>query len=555
VGACIGSGAAQLTAIGIMWAVGIRLYKVKLPWALVAKIVFISVLAALTAHFIAMRLAPIWGVLIGGSAALLVLFVLIYLMRVLEPEDHKRLIILSEMLPRHIVRYTDRLRALLTRPQPAGWGAPNKYPLPPQKTGIVPSIQATYTKRLPILARQNIANFRRSYRVFKLKMRLAPIPVDACLRGGDNGVPVATFARMIGDLRHASSPISEWPHVKLLREYDSIGERLWEPEIFKQTDYYKNACLNIELFGKYFDAVIPAQIQWGAKRFTYAYRELDVHAIHADIPNYERNPYEYIAVNPIKDSSCFQVSEGHHRLAIAYMKGVHTVSGLILKSTVSTPLQDLLLDCSWLKGRRELYQPIDSPEVATWTLVRRCSDRLAKMTEFLRAEGLMPSESSSYLDVASAYGWFVAEMGKAGFRSQGVERDPTSISVGRVMYGLRPEQVHRGDVVTYLQTLQDKYDITSCLSLAHHYIMYRANTSAEDLLHLMDSATRRVMFFDMGESHEYLVKELQGWDADHIHRWLEANTTFSRIIRLGKDEDSVPPNQKNFGRMLFACVR
>jgi hypothetical protein len=85
--------------------------------------------------------------------------------------------------------------------------------------------------------------------------------------------------------------------------------------------------------------------------------------------------------------------------------------------------------------------------------------------------------------------------------------------------------------------------------------MYRANTSAEDLLHLMDSATRRVMFFDMGESHEYLVKELQGWDADHIHRWLEANTTFSRIIRLGKDEDSVPPNQKNFGRMLFACVR
>jgi len=99
-----------------MWFVGIRLYKVKLPWALVAKIVFISVLAALTAHFIAMRLAPIWGVLIGGSAALLVLFGLIYLMRVLEPEDHKRLIILSEMMPRHFVRYTDRLVALLARP-------------------------------------------------------------------------------------------------------------------------------------------------------------------------------------------------------------------------------------------------------------------------------------------------------------------------------------------------------------------------------------------------------------------------------------------------------
>jgi hypothetical protein len=63
------------------------------------------------------------------------------------------------------------------------------------------------------------------------------------------------------------------------------------------------------------------------------------------------------------------------------------------------------------------------------------------------------------------------------------------------------------------------------------------------------------MFFDMGECHEYSEKTLQEWDADHIYRWLEANTTFKRIVRLGRDEDAVPPNQRNFGRMLFACVR
>jgi O-antigen/teichoic acid export membrane protein len=50
VGACIGSGVAQVMAVGIMWAVGIHLYKVKLPWLQVAKISFISVLASLTAH-------------------------------------------------------------------------------------------------------------------------------------------------------------------------------------------------------------------------------------------------------------------------------------------------------------------------------------------------------------------------------------------------------------------------------------------------------------------------------------------------------------------------
>ena len=56
VGACIGNGAAQLTAVGILWAMVIYLYKVKLPWLQIAKIVFISALAALTAHLIAVRL-------------------------------------------------------------------------------------------------------------------------------------------------------------------------------------------------------------------------------------------------------------------------------------------------------------------------------------------------------------------------------------------------------------------------------------------------------------------------------------------------------------------
>jgi O-antigen/teichoic acid export membrane protein len=78
VGACIGNGAAQAAAVGMMWAVAIHLYKVKLPWMQVAKIAFISALASLTAHAIAVRLAPLWGILCGGSASLIVLFVLFY---------------------------------------------------------------------------------------------------------------------------------------------------------------------------------------------------------------------------------------------------------------------------------------------------------------------------------------------------------------------------------------------------------------------------------------------------------------------------------------------
>jgi len=120
VGACIGSGAAQVTAVGMMWAVGIHLYGVKLPWLQVAKITFISILASLTAHFIAMQLAPLWAILCGGSASLIVLFGLFYLMRVLESEDRDRFHILTGMLPKPIAGPADKIISLLIRPGIAG---------------------------------------------------------------------------------------------------------------------------------------------------------------------------------------------------------------------------------------------------------------------------------------------------------------------------------------------------------------------------------------------------------------------------------------------------
>jgi O-antigen/teichoic acid export membrane protein len=115
VGACIGNGAAQAVAVGLIWAVAIYLYKVKLPWMQVAKIAFSSALASLTAHLIVVRMAPLWGILCGGSAALAVLFALFYLMRVLEPEDRTRFSILTGMLPRIIAVPVIKVLSVLIR--------------------------------------------------------------------------------------------------------------------------------------------------------------------------------------------------------------------------------------------------------------------------------------------------------------------------------------------------------------------------------------------------------------------------------------------------------
>jgi hypothetical protein len=94
---------------------------VKLPWLLVAKIAFISVLAALTAHYVAVQFAtPLWAILCGGSAALIVLFGLYYLMRVLEPEDRDRFEILTGMLPKPLAGPAHKILLLITRPEPDG---------------------------------------------------------------------------------------------------------------------------------------------------------------------------------------------------------------------------------------------------------------------------------------------------------------------------------------------------------------------------------------------------------------------------------------------------
>jgi O-antigen/teichoic acid export membrane protein len=116
VGACIGSGAAQVTAIGMMWAIGIHVCKVKLPWMQIAKVTLISALAALTAHYIAVRMAPLWAILFGGCASLAVLLGLFYLLRVLEPEDDDRFRILTRALPKPIARPVDTFLSLLIRP-------------------------------------------------------------------------------------------------------------------------------------------------------------------------------------------------------------------------------------------------------------------------------------------------------------------------------------------------------------------------------------------------------------------------------------------------------
>ena len=115
VGACIGSGSAQITAVGIMWTIAVRKFGIKLPWILTAKVVVMSAAAALAAHFVTRFFPPLWGILLGGCTALVVLLTLTCLLRIIEPQDQARFAQLSGALPPPLSALADRILALLIR--------------------------------------------------------------------------------------------------------------------------------------------------------------------------------------------------------------------------------------------------------------------------------------------------------------------------------------------------------------------------------------------------------------------------------------------------------
>jgi len=366
------------------------------------------------------------------------------------------------------------------------------------------------------------------------------VPLDKLLLGAQGGWTAREFAERTDDLLWPSTRLVDGPHVDLLRRTGPTdAEILASP-------YGRLARRCVDAGGRYFGATDDAGIIAGARRFL------------SGEDDGERRPEQSgrldpVLVAPVRGSDHYQVLDGHHRLARAVVRGEIDARVVTKWMPVTTPLQDLLLRMSWLDGTKELYQPIHAPELEqSWTIVRRCTDRLEKIRTLLAERGV----TGSYLDVASCYGWFPAEMGKLGFDAQGLERDPLAVPLGRAAYGLREGQIGSGDAVELLAYSDRVYDVVSCFSLLHHFVLGRGSVGPEALVKLLDRATGRVLFLDTGQENEaWFRTSLEGWNSGSIADFLRRHTTFEEIIDLGPDDDAHPPYADNYGRHLFACIR
>ena len=115
VGACIGSGVAQTTAVALMWIIGIRRYKIQLPWWFFGKLTMISAVTAVISYVVASHFGNVPGLVIGSLTALLVFLLLAYLFKMLEPEDLSRISTISSLLPRALAAPVNYTFALFSR--------------------------------------------------------------------------------------------------------------------------------------------------------------------------------------------------------------------------------------------------------------------------------------------------------------------------------------------------------------------------------------------------------------------------------------------------------
>jgi hypothetical protein len=385
------------------------------------------------------------------------------------------------------------------------------------------------------------------------------IDLKRTLVGGEAVYDPVSWAERTGDWERVSTPLPNSKYVQFLAQYRTLGEKVLDQKNFEQTGYFKNALRCVEVWGDYFGQRTHDGIRAQARSFITLYERIkkgDGSVVNFPSAKDHALPGWPPRVRETLTTNTFQIVDGHHRLAIAWILGDRKAKATVLRPASPSGLQSLVLKVNQTQGRRELYQPIDRLEFdQSWGLVRRCHDRFTMMLKFLNSCGYELSKLS-VVDLACSYGWFVNEFSKRGCDATGIEADPTPLNIGRIAYGLRADQLVQRDFRTFLRGCGRTFDVVLLLSVLHYYPLKRASGIPEEVLREVDAITGSVLFFDTGQSHEeWWRQSLSQWNDKFIIDFIKDHTSFTRVIPLGRDSDNVGPYRTNYGRTLFACYR
>lgn len=379
------------------------------------------------------------------------------------------------------------------------------------------------------------------------------IPIHKILRGSEGDhLTGLQYVNMTGDKHRTSTRVIDGPQVKLLQEYERIGEAILEKSLFEKTEYYQNAFQSICYVQDYFPAAKrPEDIIKIATRFIYSYAGKPLTNFSNEGHNQFKDP---ITVRPIYNSDCYQLIGGNHRIASNYMIGKKELSAIITPNYTHTYFTDLIGNVVW-DNAKELYQPIDLPEYEHLPLIRKCSDRLEKILTFLISRNFK-LENSSLIDIGSYYGWFIDKFRKEGALVYGLEKDFSACKVASELFDLTDNQLINQPLESFLINNSNTYDIVLFLSVLHHFSMKKSFMSDQQVFRELSKRTNKVMFFDTGEEHEKMFGDaLKGWNVESITKFIKENSDFREVIPLGRDSDNTGKYSNDYSRMLFALVK
>jgi hypothetical protein len=379
------------------------------------------------------------------------------------------------------------------------------------------------------------------------------VRLDRILWGGDLGLTANAFAHHTASLLRPSTPVLPSPHSELLSEFSEIGPAIFEADRFSTTSYYHYAAEVLSSIGAFFTAYREEEIVNIAKCFVAKFNRLPLPP-EASTRRFSCFSSEHgpVVLRPVIDSRHYQVADGYHRLAMAFVRGQKKVRAYIVGPPAQTPLQELLCSDSYLRGAQELHQPIDTPDTELWPVHARCVERFGLMRSFLERSGYLPPMCTSYLDLGARYGWFVRAMREMGFIARAVEMDWACVAVGVLLSIFPPSDVERATARHFFaRSGAVRYDVVSCFGLLHRCIQGGEGMSAECALAALDRITGKVLFFDSAPDSN------TGWGSDvaAITDWVCRRSSFINVVKLGTDGNAAGCIRSRYGRMVFACTR
>lgn len=376
---------------------------------------------------------------------------------------------------------------------------------------------------------------------------VAEVPLDRIRIGQVAGIRRYAWAELTGDLADLACPIAASPHLEAL-----LGD---------YSRYVRMASGVAAAAGHFHGMKDPADVVNSLHRFRQARGKVLPPVPDSELP----------VLAEFGSSGWYEILDGHHRLALAAYHDPQGLEAVRVRVRGSVPSwwATKLRRVAMTKGRRELYQPLPEEvgEVASWPLVRTCSERVDMILQDLRHRVNGPlgrGPINTALDLGCSTGYFTQALANARLTALGVDSDPRALQIAEAAWKAPAGFLgfYRANIEAYLQDKaapMPEADVVLFLSCLHHWGLGMNNgLTVAEVLGLLGAKTRRVLYLDSGQEHESWFRgRLPGWNPETLARWVCKYGGFGSYQVLGADEDGAAgtPYAGNYGRTLFAFVK